>query len=61
VFASVFCAKPRWNALHEINEILERKDINDKHKALIFGESAKRFYNLSCKILCCTEDASGGD
>ena len=33
-------------ALHEINEILERKDINDKHKAMILGENAKRFYNL---------------
>jgi hypothetical protein len=39
--------KSRWkNALHEINEILERKDINDKHKAMILGENAKRFYNL---------------
>ena len=34
------------DALHEINEILERKDINDKHKAMILGENAKRFYNL---------------
>jgi len=34
------------DALHEINEILERKDLNDKHKALILGENAKRFYNL---------------
>ena len=34
------------DALHEINEILERKDINDKHKAMILGETAKRFYNL---------------
>ena len=34
------------DALHEINEILERKDINDKHKAMILGQNAKRFYNL---------------
>ncbi len=39
------------DALHEINEILERKDINDKHKAMILGEDAKRFYNLWCEIL----------
>ena len=29
------------DALHEINDILERKDINDKHKAMILGENAK--------------------
>ena len=34
------------DALHEINEILERKDINNKHKAMILGENAKRFYKL---------------
>jgi hypothetical protein len=34
------------DALHEINEILERKDINDEHNAMILGENAKRFYNL---------------
>jgi hypothetical protein len=34
------------DALHEINKILERKDINDKHKPMILGENAKRFYNL---------------
>ena len=33
------------DALHEINDP-ERKDINDKHKAMILGETAKRFYNL---------------
>jgi hypothetical protein len=33
------------DALHEINETLERKDINE-HKAMILGENAKRFYNL---------------
>jgi hypothetical protein len=47
------------DALHEINEILERKDISDKHKAMIMGENTKGFYNLSCKILRCTKDASG--
>jgi predicted TIM-barrel fold metal-dependent hydrolase len=34
------------DALHEINEIVERKDINDKHKAMILGENAKRYYKL---------------
>ena len=34
------------DALHEINEILERKDINEKYKGMILGENAKRFYNL---------------
>ena len=29
------------DALHEINEILERKDINDEHNAMILGENAK--------------------
>ena len=33
------------DAVHKINEILERKDINDQ-KAMILGENAKRFYNL---------------
>jgi hypothetical protein len=37
--------------LLEINEILDRKDINDKHKAMILGEDAKRFYNLWGEIL----------
>jgi hypothetical protein len=42
-----FSARNRdGDALHEINEILERKDINYKHKAMILGENAKRFYNL---------------
>jgi hypothetical protein len=31
--------------LHEINEILERKDINDK-QAMILGDNATRFYKL---------------
>jgi hypothetical protein len=39
------------DAFHEINEILERKDIDDKHKAMILGENAKRFYNFDCEIL----------
>ena len=39
----IFRTKSRWKTLHEINEILERKDINDKHKAMILGENAKRF------------------
>jgi predicted TIM-barrel fold metal-dependent hydrolase len=34
------------DALDEINEILEWKDINDKYKGMILGENAKRFYNL---------------
>jgi len=47
VFASDFPHEiPMEDALHEINEILERKDINDQHKAMILGENAKRFYNL---------------
>ena len=33
------------------NEIIERKDINHKHNAMILGENAKRFYNLWCEIL----------
>ena len=38
------------DALHEINEILERKDINDKHKAMILGKNAKRFYTSSVRF-----------
>lgn len=34
------------DALQEIDEILEQKEINDQHKAMILGENAKRFYNL---------------
>jgi predicted TIM-barrel fold metal-dependent hydrolase len=42
VFASDFPHEIAMeDALHEINEILERKDINDKHKAMILGENAK--------------------
>jgi hypothetical protein len=32
------------DALGEINEILERKAINDKHKVIILRENARRFY-----------------
>ena len=47
VFASDFPHEIAMeDALHEITEVLERKDINDKHKAIIPGENAKRFYNL---------------
>jgi predicted TIM-barrel fold metal-dependent hydrolase len=47
VFASDFPHEIAMeDALHEINEILEQKDINDKHNATILGENAKRFYNL---------------
>ncbi|HEU5463978.1 MAG TPA: hypothetical protein VFV82_07590 [Candidatus Binatia bacterium] len=38
------------DALHEINENLEWKDVNEKHKAMILGENAKRFYKLSREI-----------
>jgi len=34
------------DALHEINEILERKDIHDKHKSMILGDNAKNFYKI---------------
>ena len=34
------------NALDEINEIEERKDINEKHKKMILGENAKNFYKI---------------
>ena len=51
VFASEFPHEIAMeDALHEINEILERKDINDKHKARILGENAKRFYNLRTRF-----------
>jgi hypothetical protein len=35
-----------FDALRGINEILERKDINDEHQTMILEENAKRFYNL---------------
>ena len=55
-----FSARNRdGDALHEINETLERKDINDKHKAMILGENAKRFYkSLVRDSPCCIEEAS---
>ena len=47
VFASEFPHEIAMeDALHEINEIPERKDINDQHRAMNLGENAKRFYNL---------------
>ena len=47
VFASDFPYETAMkDALHEIDEILEQKEINDQHKAMILGENAKRFYNL---------------
>ena len=47
MFASDFPHEiPMEDALHEINEILERKDINDKHKSMILGENAKKFYKI---------------
>jgi hypothetical protein len=48
------------DALHEVNEILERKDITDKHKAMIFGEHAKRFYNFQCERFCLPGRANRG-
>jgi hypothetical protein len=30
--------------MEEIDEILEREDLNKKHKAAILGENARRFY-----------------
>ena len=34
------------NAMGEIDEILERKDLKEEHKAAILGENAKRFYKI---------------
>ena len=34
------------NAMGEIDEILERKDLKEEHKAAILGENAKRFYRI---------------
>lgn len=51
MFASDFQHEiAREDALHEIDENLEQKEINDKHKAMILGENAKRFYKLSREI-----------
>jgi predicted TIM-barrel fold metal-dependent hydrolase len=47
MFASDFPHEiPMEDAMHEINEILERKDINDSHKSMILGDNAKRFYKI---------------
>jgi predicted TIM-barrel fold metal-dependent hydrolase len=32
------------NCMEEINEILERKDLQNEHKLSILGENARRFY-----------------
>lgn len=45
MFASDFPHEiPMNHCKREINEILERKDIKDEHKAMILGENARRFY-----------------
>jgi predicted TIM-barrel fold metal-dependent hydrolase len=47
MFASDFPHEiPVEDAMHEINEILERKDIKDKDKEMILGGNARRFYGL---------------
>jgi predicted TIM-barrel fold metal-dependent hydrolase len=47
MFASDFPHEiPMENALGEINEILERKDIEESHKKLILGDNARRFYKI---------------
>ena len=47
MFASDFPHEiPMEDALHEINEILERKDINGEHKKMILGDNARRFYKI---------------
>jgi predicted TIM-barrel fold metal-dependent hydrolase len=47
MFASDFPHEiPMEDAMHEINEILERNDINDSHKSMILGDNAKTFYNI---------------
>jgi len=35
------------NARGESDEILERKDLKEKHKAVILGHNAKWFYKIS--------------
>jgi len=37
------------DALHEINEIHERKDINDKRKVMILGERQEILQPRSCE------------
>lgn len=34
------------NCREEINEILERSDLKDEHKAAILGDNARRFYQI---------------
>jgi predicted TIM-barrel fold metal-dependent hydrolase len=47
MFASDFPHEiPLENALHEINEILERKDLYEAHKKMILGDNAKQFYKI---------------
>jgi len=47
MFASDFPHEiPLDHCMREINEILERGDIKNEHKAMILGENARRFYQL---------------
>jgi hypothetical protein len=47
VFASDFPHEIAMeDALHEVNEILERKDINEKHNWRFSEYHGSRFYNL---------------
>jgi predicted TIM-barrel fold metal-dependent hydrolase len=34
------------NCREEIDEILERSDLKDEHKAAILGDNARRFYKI---------------
>jgi predicted TIM-barrel fold metal-dependent hydrolase len=34
------------NCREEIDEILERSDLKDEHKAVILGDNARRFYKI---------------
>ena len=34
------------NCMEEIDEILERTDLKQEHKAAILGDNARRFYNI---------------
>ena len=47
MFASDFPHEiPLDHCMREIDEILERGDIKNEHKAMILGENARRFYQL---------------
>lgn len=47
MFASDFPHEiPVDDALDEINEIVEHKDIKDEHKTMILGDNARRFYKI---------------